>query len=219
MASSIIHIAVAKEVNKVIKKDYNQLILGSIAPDLSKLVGENKDRSHFLDSSETDIPNIDKFLNKYKTKLGDTFVLGYFIHLYTDYLWFKYFIPEVFNKENSMITKLDGTKVKCSDNMLCQYIYNDYTNLNLKLLEEYHLDLDFMYNNLPKIKHIIDEIPMDQIKILTDTTIKIIENTKTHKDFIFDITNVKTFISSSTELILAKLDELFKEGNYDSKSS
>ena len=64
MASAIIHIAVANEVNKKLKRDSSKLLIGSIAPDLSKLVGQNKIASHFLDN-ETDIPNIDLFLNKY----------------------------------------------------------------------------------------------------------------------------------------------------------
>ena len=35
-----------------------------------------------------------------------------------------------------MITKTDGSIVKCNGNMLSIYIYNDYTNMNIKLLDE-----------------------------------------------------------------------------------
>ena len=48
MASLIIHIAVASEVNKVLKRDSNLILIGSIAPDLSKLVGESKEKSILL---------------------------------------------------------------------------------------------------------------------------------------------------------------------------
>ena len=58
MASSIIHIAVANEINKVLKRTSSHILIGSIAPDISKLVGETKKKSHFL-TEEGDIPNIE----------------------------------------------------------------------------------------------------------------------------------------------------------------
>ena len=206
MASSVIHIAVANEINKKLNRNTSQLLIGSVAPDISKIVGDTKRHSHFLDNNDTNIPNIDKFLKKYQSKLDDDFVLGYFIHLYTDYLWFKYFIPEVFNDD--YITKLDGTIVKCSGRMLCMYIYNDYTNLNVQLLDEYNLDLKIFYNELPEFNNIIDEIPMDKINLLMDQVSKIIENSKEKKDLIFNIDNIKKFIQTSVELTLGKLKEL-----------
>ena len=72
MVSSVIHMAVAKEINKRIKRDENKLLIGSIAPDISKHLGQSKLFSHFLDSVDSDIPNIDKFLNKYKDRLYDS---------------------------------------------------------------------------------------------------------------------------------------------------
>ncbi len=48
MASAIIHICVAKELNKVLGLEEHPLFLGSIAPDISKQIGETKEKSHFL---------------------------------------------------------------------------------------------------------------------------------------------------------------------------
>ena len=85
MASAVIHLCVAKEVNKYLKMDENMILLGSIAPDISKQIGETKEISHFLDhTNEDDIPNIDRFLSKYKSELNKPFEVGYFIHLLTD---------------------------------------------------------------------------------------------------------------------------------------
>lgn len=206
MASAVIHMAVASEVNKVLKKDNNKLLIGTIAPDISKFIGQTKLESHFLDSVDNDIPNIERFLAKYKNELNDDFVMGYFIHLYTDYLWFKYFIPEVYPK--NMITKLDGTVVDCKGKMLSLYIYNDYTNLNIKLLDEYNLNLKIFYNELTPLKNIIEEVPMDKLNIIVDQMAVIIENSKEHKDFVFNIENVKTFIDFSVQLILSKIKEV-----------
>ena len=63
MASSVIHMCVAKKINEKLKiPNENELLLGSIAPDISKLIGETKTRSHFL----TDGKNIDinRFIEK-----------------------------------------------------------------------------------------------------------------------------------------------------------
>ena len=97
MASAVIHMAIASEINKTLKRDNNKILIGTIAPDISKFIGRTKLESHFLESVDNNIPNIKKFLVKYKDKLNDDFVMGYFIHLYTDYLWFKYFVSEFYS--------------------------------------------------------------------------------------------------------------------------
>ena len=207
MASAVIHMAVANEINKKLKRDNNKILIGSIAPDISKHLGQTKLESHFLDNLDDDIPNIDRFLSKYKEKLNDDFVMGYFIHLYTDYFWIKYFVSKFYNK--NYITKLDGTKVKCNGRMLNIYMYNDYTNLNVRLLDEYNMNLDIFYNDIPiNIENIIEEIPMEKIKLIVEKVSVIIENTKVKKDYLFDIDDIKKFIGMCVDLILAKLKEI-----------
>lgn len=206
MASSIIHIAVANEINKILKKDTSKLLIGSIAPDISKIVGETKEKSHFLDDVNDDIPNMERFLEKYKNNMNDDFVLGYYIHLYTDYLWFKYFMTEITDKK--IITKLDGTVVEIDEDKLCEYVYNDYTNLNIKLIDRYNLDLKIFYNEIPNIKSIIEEIPMDKLNLVIDKAGVILANTKEQKEYVFDIQNVEKFINLSIELISADLNKI-----------
>ena len=208
MASAIIHMAVANEINKTIKRDNNKLLIGSIAPDIAKLVGENKIKSHFLDIEDTDIPNIDKFLIKYQKKLDDDFVMGYYIHLYTDYLWFKYFMSEVdFDK---MFKNLKGEYIPCTKESFKRFVYDDYTNLNVDVIDMYNLDLSPFYEELPKIKYIIKEIPMDNIKLIINKTGQIIINSKTKKSVVFDLSNVISFINSSVPIILSEIEKLRK---------
>ena len=206
MASAMIHIAVASEINKTINRDRNRLLIGSIAPDLAKILGEPKERSHFIRKQYTNIPEVELFLRKYKNYLNDDFVLGYYIHLYTDYLWFKYFIPEIYSY--NLIKKIDGSVVRCSQCLMMKYIYSDYTNLNTRLLDEYDLDLKIFYNELPEFEDIIEEIRMDKLQLLIDKTSIIIENTRQRKEYVFDIDNIKQFINTASKLILAKIDEL-----------
>lgn len=206
MASSIIHICVANEINKNIKKNNTDILIGSIAPDISKYIGKTKKESHFLDDVNNNIPNIDKFLNKYKNNLNDDFVLGYYIHLYTDYLWIKYFLPEFYNDE--YIYKLDGSVKKISQEEKVKYIYNDYTNLNICLIDEYNLDLKIFYNEIPNFKNIIKEIPMNNINLIVEKAGLIIKNAKENETYyLFDKDIINKFINFSVDIILQDLKE------------
>jgi len=206
MASSMIHIVVANEINKTIKRDRKSLLIGTIAPDIAKHIGRTKLESHFLDDVKNDVPNLKKFLDKYKDNLNDDFVLGYYIHLYTDYLWFKYFIPDFF--KDSFVYKLDGTKEYIKPGKAVEYIYNDYTNLNIDLIDVYDLDLDIFYEEIPKFNNIIEEIPMDKINIIVDQAGLIIENTKKVKPYVFDMKIINNFVDRCREYILSDLKEL-----------
>lgn len=207
MASSVIHMAVANEVNKVLKREPNKYLIGSIAPDISKEIGEKRSISHFQDY-HGDLPHVDRFLNKYKDYLKDDFVMGYYVHLYTDYLWFKYFIPEVYDKD--LIRTLDGKKIPMDEKLVYEYIYNDYTNLNWKVIDKYDLELDIFFNELPQFENIIEEIPMDKINLIVDKAGLIIKNSTQEKNYVFNLENVENFIKLSTELILANLKEIGK---------
>ena len=205
MASSLIHIAVANEINKKINRDSSKLLIGTISPDISKLVGIHKYITHFASEETPSIPNLDSFLNKYKNNLNDDFVLGYYIHLYVDYLWFKYFITEINDKD--MIKTLDGKTIKCSKEEILNYIYNDYTNLNARLIDEYDLDLKIFYNDIPELNNIIEEIPMDKIKLIVDEAGLIIKNTTVKKNMVFNVENVKEFISLCVDIISSEIEK------------
>lgn len=206
MASSVIHMCVAKEVNKYLKRNEKDILIGSIAPDISKQINETKLKSHFLDNEFSNLPNIEKFLNKYKNDFNNDFVMGYYIHLYTDFLWFKYFIPNFI--KNDYIYNLKNEKVKLSEEEKTKYIYNDYTNLNVNLIDEYELDLSIFYEEAPDFKNIIEEIPMNKIQIIIDKTGLIIKNSKEFKAFVFDLDIINKFIEFSTSDILSKLETL-----------
>ena len=193
MASAVIHIAVAKEINKDLKMNEKELFLGTIAPDISKQLGESKVKSHFLSDDQSTLPILDKFLDKYKNNLNNPFIMGYYIHLFTDYLWFKYFIPEI-THSSDYIKVLSGNKIKCTKEEIEKLIYNDYTNLNISLIEEYDLDLSLFYEDIeiPNIK--FDEIPLDKLQVIVDQMGIIIENSKKEYTYSFNIDNVKQFI-------------------------
>lgn len=209
MASSVIHICVANEINKVLKRDDRKLLIGTIAPDISKLIGESKYYSHFLDDIDNNIPNLEKFLNKYKCYLDDDFVLGYYIHLYTDYLWFKYFIKKVI--KGNYIKELDGNLVKYTKKSFLYYVYNDYSNLNIQLINKYNFPLKIFYEEIPDIKNIINEIPMDKLNLIVDKVGVLIEDASNGKKYLFDIDDIVNFIDDCKVIILKELENIYEK--------
>ena len=207
MASSIIHLAIAQEVGKIIGKSSTEYFIGALAPDVSKIIGDNKAKSHFHDDNN-DYPNLDRFLANYKDYLSNDFVLGYYVHLITDYFWFKYFMREIVDDNEEYITKLDGSKIKLNGEMLTQYMYNDYSNLNNKLITKYKIDTSIFYNDIPNIKTVIIEIPNNKLPLLMEKMRYITENAKETKAFIFNVDNIDRFILSTTNLTVSMIKSL-----------
>jgi len=134
MASAIIHIAIAKKVNEQLKLNEKELLIGSIAPDIAKIVGIDRNLLHLCENDETDIS---KFLDKYKDKLTTPFDIGYYIHLLTDHLWESEFAKNFLNEEE--VTFLDGTKQTITPELFKKIFYQDYSNLNISIIDYYHL--------------------------------------------------------------------------------
>ena len=198
MASAVIHLCVAKEVNKYLKMDENMLLLGSIAPDLAKQINQTKEISHFLDhTNEDDIPNIDLFLAKYKAELTIPFEMGYFIHLLTDKYWFRDYVYMYLDRFSKSKTKKGITYTALRD-----LIYNDYTNLNIDLIDKYNLSLDLFANEIELPKSKITEIPVEKLGILIEKMGLIIIESKKEKTFIFDTKDIEEFIEKTVKYIV-----------------
>lgn len=207
MASSIIHVAVAKKINEKLHCNEELLIMGTVAPDVSKHANLTKNGTHFL-TDDTDIPNIDIFLQKYKSKLTNDFVMGYFIHLYTDYFWFKNFIPDMLSSDQKFVTKLNGDVIPLNGSMLKQYIYNDYQNININLINKYDIDLEYLYH--VEAPNIIEEIPYEYLNKLFDYTVSIVKKASNNYQFVFDMQCIDTFINTCAELIYSEILEIMR---------
>lgn len=201
MASSIIHLAVAKKLEKDLKiKNKYDFYLGSIAPDISKQIGRSKYESHFLKNSyKEDVPNMDLFVAKYPNFKENDFDIGYYIHLYTDKLWFEEFMEKI--TFNNALKLLDGTIINTSQEEIQSIIYSDYTNLNISVIDEYELDLSLFYEDFKKPKTSIKEIPAENLDILINKMGIIIENSKEEKKYSFDIELIKDFINNTCKKI------------------
>ena len=206
MASSMIHLVIAKKIKEKanIKIDNEkEYYLGSIAPDLSKQIGKNKIESHFLINTKNDVPNIKIFTKRYPTFKYNSFNLGYFTHLYVDKIWFEEFIPTLTDFDS--IKLLDGTVYSTNPEEITQMIYSDYTNLNIKLIENYDLDLSLFYEDFVVPKTNLKEIPVDKLDILINKMGILIENSKEVKAYSFDLYPIEEFINKAIDEIVDEL--------------
>ncbi len=205
MASAIIHLCVAKKINEKLKLNEKEFLLGAIAPDISKQIGLTKNKSHFLTTPKDQVPNIKEFLDKYKSSLNKPFNLGYFVHLYTDKIWFDEFINTLVLENN--VKLLDGTTLKTSKEEILHLIYNDYTNLNIKLIDKFNLDLSLFYEdfNIPDTN--ITEIPKEKLNLLLEKMAFIIMESKQKKAYIFNMEVIVDFINYSVDKILKKIEQ------------
>lgn len=195
MASTVMHICIAKKVNETLHLPEEEFFLGAIAPDISKQVGESRDVSHF--TTQTEYPDLNTFLDKYKSEIHQTFTLGYFLHLYSDYIWFKYYLDYI--SRNSKVHLKTGEEVNLSEEEFTKLIYNDYTNLNTVLIDEYKLDLSLFFEEtkIPVTK--IEEIPIQKLQILVDKMGLILLESKKEKSYLFDLKDVNTYIEATAK--------------------
>ncbi len=212
MASAVIHLCVAKKVNSFLQMDERLLSLGAIAPDIAKQIGENKNKSHFLDLHEKEDtpPHYKRFIDKYKNDLDKPFELGYLIHLLTDYYWFKDYVYEYigdYTKDNN-VTYMAMKKL----------LYNDYTRLNQELIDKYMLDLYYFQNEIEYPKSNIDEIPVDKLNILVDKMSLLIQEMDNKKTVMINIDQILLFIESCGNKIINDLQRLNIIGaNYEER--
>ena len=106
-----------------------------------------------------------------------------------------------FLHNNNYIKLLSGDTIKCSKEDITKIIYNDYSNLNISLIEEYNLDLSLFYEKLETPNIDFDEIPVDKLQIIVDKMGIIIENSKKGGVYSFNIDNIKSFIKLCTDII------------------
>ena len=208
MASVVIHLCIAKEVNKVLGMDEKLLFLGTIAPDISKQIGQTKEISHFLDhSNEDDIPNIDKFLDKYRGELNKPFEMGYFIHLLTDKYWFRDYVYKYIERYAK-----DNNKKNLTYAALKKLIYDDYTNINIDLITKYDLSLELFYEEFKYPTSKITEIPIDKLPVIVEKMGIVIEESKEEKTFVFDVNDIVQFIDETVKYIIKDINMLGIKG-------
>lgn len=204
MASALIHFAVAKKVNEKINvSNEKHFLLGSIAPDIAKMIGSTREKSHFiLDTDKSDSPNIGVFLKKYKKYLNNPYELGYYVHLLTDVLWFDEFLPN-FIKEDYIINRSKEI-VHFNEEEIKYLIYNDYTNLNPEILSYYNFDLSLFYETFSFPKNHIEEVSEEYFQDVIDKLGNICLK-ESGGSYIFPLETIIHFIEYATIYVLDEI--------------
>lgn len=125
MPSWITHLATSHQLLKELTvKDENSFIFGNIMPDILnnyivKETSQHKDYeiTHFTDEVTIhgiyyQFPNPQKFWKKYQSQKENPVVLGFYIHLLTDYFWNYTTYEKHFKKINDQMVAIlaDGTE-------------------------------------------------------------------------------------------------------------
>lgn len=205
MASVIIHLAIAKELDKRLNlKSKYDYYLGAIAPDIAKQIGISWDEAHFSLGFRRDTPNLELFKQRYPDYKENAFTLGYYTHLVADKEWSENFMEKL--RCGDFIKLLDGTIIKSDQKEILDLIYSDYTNLNKKVIEEYDLDLSLFYEDFRKPKVEFKEIPVEKLDILINKMGILIENSKGEKTYTLDMDQIKLFVSDVVNRLEKELE-------------
>lgn len=176
MPSWKFHLSIAKRINKEIRVNENDFLIGNIVPNF--LCGEivksiyilNYDAAHFLENKKIDL---DKFYFTFKKQIKTKpLILGYFVHLIIDDFFNKKFEDKlIYGKTNLAGFKINNDVFACS-------------------LEKAHYikKYDFIYydekfnNSLPKLfitKNIISQLKLLENIIVTSNELnKLIDYVK-----------------------------------------
>lgn len=179
MPSFAIHAICGNELIKNFNISDNakkNFFIGNIIPDVSRVpsfkekdyssrrksIQDRKNITHFRTNKNNVLsyPDLDRFLEKYSGSVRSSITsFAYFFHLYTDYYYFKKFLPGlltfydnnmnvVTNSDNVYYVKINrtGEVVKFKDLFNKDYengIYRDYSISNNYLMKKYKLDMDY----------------------------------------------------------------------------
>ena len=133
-----IHLEVGKRLNKYLNyknDEYQEFLLGNLLPDINNayIVKDIKIRvghsiTHF--DKGKDFRHHLAFFNKYQNKILEPMYLGYYIHLYTDYIFNKNFYEMVEQRKLDYIEKEQLRLLKQHD---FKVLDNKYINNNLEI--------------------------------------------------------------------------------------
>ena len=136
-------------------KRQNDFFIGNLLPD-TVTSREAKAVSHFRDPAYKEWmmewPHPDRFLEKYRDRMGEAVYRGYLFHLYIDRCFFRDYIPEVagfydaHGKETGIRDEIAEVRLKKSGACVPlkrylseEYYYGDYTKMNTRLCRQFSL--------------------------------------------------------------------------------
>ncbi len=181
MPSWITHLVTANNlIDKLEIEDKNSFFFGNVMTDIllnyiveKTSIHKNYKTTHFAENRiingvEYEFPVPDKFFNEYKNKMKNPIILGFYIHLLTDYFWNIFSYGNYYKRDNDLVA------VKFLDNHWESFPFNDAIQIKQK---DFRIFTKYLKNNfkVPKVKYDINllELSKDIIEIpLTEEDIK-----------------------------------------------
>lgn len=171
------HIAIANRVNKILNLNDELFIIGNVIPDAEGYVIENPSVkvpyiiSHFaehnIEGIKEVLPKYQRFVEKYKGKRENPIVMGYFVHILTDFYWnrmtFKNYYIRNDEGEAVGIKLNNGKDIVCSKDERRVLKQTDFSNFSNYLVNNNKLYIPEL--NKEKIKEnvkVIEEIPLNE---------------------------------------------------------
>lgn len=123
MPSWKIHSKIANDLNKQLKVNKKYFMIGNLLPDQDKYNIPNITRSisrkisHFISDEDfkigINLPNYNDMFEKYKGNFENPVLLGYLVHLLTDFYWNNYIYNKYFikNKNEYIGVKINNRKI------------------------------------------------------------------------------------------------------------
>lgn len=253
MPSFTIHTIAGKELIKKInltRNDKITFLISNLLPDARSIkinpnwseqerrknIQLEKRKTHFR-TNTTDVleyPNINIFLNKYENEIKNNIAtLGYFFHLYTDYYYFKFFLPRYIKfydtnmnitnirKDNAYIEKINSNKIVETKDFWSKYsfnsVYHEYSKMNNYIMDKYHLRVscdelrEFIKTN--KIDPQIEEIDSSNtIQVINklDKLLNVSNENKNTNFNIFKLNDIDKLIEEIVESFINNYDYLLK---------
>ena len=214
MPASAIHMSVANIINKKLKQPSFEFTIGNIAPDCWRhsLLHNDKHLSHFSTDTEINgikmkIENYEKFIEKYKNKLDDPFVLGYLTHLMTDNYWKKNVIiryQKLIDGEIALKT-LDNNYIFGNIETIKEYLHinNEIATINISS----HFNLKPITLD-KKVKCIVEEIDLSGLIKSVEHINKVNFKKTDEKSIIYNMEDLYQDIIDCSSYILKELENL-----------
>ena len=131
MPSIAAHMALAKIVSDKLDIKHDDFIRGNLLPDIIKL----EDSHYKIKGRNFMIPDIEYFKKFFN--LEDELYFGYYTHLLLDKCFLEEYVPDEIGNLNIFKTKI---------------IYDDYSKINKKLVDEFNLDVNYLKEVLKDYK-------------------------------------------------------------------
>mgnify|MGYP005874198735 CR=1 FL=1 len=118
MPSWKIHVYIGNKIRKELKVNRKYFMIGNLLPDQDRYNIKNLKKNipryitHFINKDECKIginlPNYEKMYSKYQNKFKNPVLLGYLVHLLTDYYFNNYIYENYFIKDDNVPVPADA---------------------------------------------------------------------------------------------------------------